>query len=28
MGGARVAAPFPFFKETSANKECCSCQKN
>jgi hypothetical protein len=26
MGGARVGSPLPFFKETEANKECCSCK--
>jgi hypothetical protein len=26
MGGAKVGSPFPFFKETEANKECCSCK--
>jgi hypothetical protein len=28
MGGSRVASPFPFFKETEKNKDCCSCNKN
>ena len=26
-GGARVAQPFPFFKETETNQRCCGCDK-
>jgi hypothetical protein len=27
MGAPRVATPFPFFKETAGNSQCCGCDK-
>ena len=27
MGTPRVAQPFPFFKETEGNKDCCQCKQ-
>ena len=27
MGAPRVATPFPFFKETAGNSQCCGCNK-
>jgi hypothetical protein len=27
MGAPRVSSPFPFFKETEANPNCCGCNK-
>ena len=28
MGAPRVSQPFPFFKETESNKDCCQCAQN
>jgi hypothetical protein len=27
LGAPRVAQPFPFFKETEKQNQCCQCQK-